>query len=71
MATGIVKWWNADRGYGYLAEEGQEDTFIHRGALDDADSDLREGDTVIFTPMQGNVGRLAIEARKENPQLEF
>lgn len=71
MATGIVKWWNADRGYGYLAIEGQEDTFLHRKALDEPETELRAGDTVIFTPMQGNVGRLAVEARKENPQLEF
>ncbi len=51
--TGTVKWFNADKGYGFIArEEGGKDLFVHFSEIQDAGSgyrSLNEGDRVEFT----------------------
>ena len=43
MATGILKMWNADRGFGFIQNDaGGPDIFLHASALQDAGIDLDE-----------------------------
>jgi CspA family cold shock protein len=52
MATGKLKMWNADRGFGFIAvDAGGSDIFLHIGALHSAGFDpenLRIGETLTF-----------------------
>ena len=52
MASGILKLWNADRGYGFIADSaGGPDVFLHVTALEAAGIDpdsLRKGDRLTF-----------------------
>lgn len=48
MATGTVKFFNDDKGFGFITpENGGQDVFVHISALERGDS-LREGDKVNF-----------------------
>ena len=50
MASGIVKWFNATKGYGFIQpDNGGKDVFVHISAVEKAGlNDLREGDKVSF-----------------------
>ena len=50
MARGTVKWFNATKGYGFIAPEGGgKDVFVHVSAVEKAGlNDLREGDKVTY-----------------------
>lgn len=50
MATGIVKWFNPNKGYGFIQpEQGGNDAFVHITALEQAGiSTLREGQRVSY-----------------------
>lgn len=50
MTTGIVKWFNAQKGFGFIApDDGGSDAFVHISAVERAGmSDLREGQKVEF-----------------------
>lgn len=50
MATGTVKFFNTDRGFGFIRpDDGSKDTFVHASAVDRAGiGELREGDKVSF-----------------------
>ncbi len=50
MAKGTVKWFNAEKGYGFIAkEEGGEDVFVHFSSIVmDGYKRLREGQAVTF-----------------------
>ena len=45
MATGTVKWFNPNKGYGFIApEDGQKDVFVHISAVEKANiNSLNEG----------------------------
>jgi CspA family cold shock protein len=54
---GTVKWFNATKGYGFIAYEGGEDVFVHYSAIQsDGYRTLSEGQQVEFTIEQGNKG---------------
>lgn len=61
MATGIVKWFNAEKGYGFIApEDGSEDLFAHFSAINsNGYRSLEEGATVSYEPEQGQRGMQA------------
>ena len=50
MAAGTVKWFNAQKGYGFIApEDGGKDVFVHVSAVDRAGlSGLRDGQKITF-----------------------
>jgi CspA family cold shock protein len=50
MTTGTVKWYNPEKGYGFIQpDDGGKDAFVHVSALERAGmSDLREGQKISF-----------------------
>ena len=57
MAQGTVKWFNGDRGYGFIAVEGGQDVFVHVSAIaGGGDRGLAEGQMVEFDIAQGQKG---------------
>jgi CspA family cold shock protein len=58
---GTVKWFNASKGYGFIApEDGGKDVFVHHSAIQtDGYADLNENDTVEFSIEQGPKGPAA------------
>ena len=54
---GTVKWFNAAKGYGFIAREGAEDVFVHFSAIQtDGYKSLDEGQRVEFSVEQGTKG---------------
>jgi len=58
MATGTVKWFNAEKGFGFIEQsEGGADVFVHFSAIQsDGYRSLNEGDEVEFEVTQGQKG---------------
>jgi cold shock protein len=55
--TGTVKWFNNTKGYGFLAQEGGEDVFVHHSAIQaDGYRSLEEGQKVEFSIEKGPKG---------------
>ncbi len=64
--VGTVKWFNADRGYGFLAREGGEDVFVHQSAIQTAGyRTLEEGQRVEFGVEPGAKGPRAANVTVE------
>ncbi len=63
--TGTVKWFNNQKGYGFLSQDGGDDVFVHYSAIEtDGFRSLEEGDQVEFTIEQGQKGPAAGNVRK-------
>ncbi|MDU0206418.1 cold-shock protein [Paenibacillus sp. MAH-36] len=57
METGTVKWFNAEKGFGFIEMEGGNDVFVHFSAIQgDGFKSLDEGQHVEFNVAQGNRG---------------
>jgi len=65
MAQGTVKWFNAEKGYGFIApDDGSADVFVHHTAIKaDGYRTLAENQRVEFTAGQGQKGPQAEEVR--------
>ncbi len=61
MAKGTVKWFNADKGFGFITpEEGSNDLFVHHSEIrTEGYASLNEGQKVEFTVGQGKKGPCA------------
>ena len=57
MKTGTVKWFNAEKGYGFISIQGEDDVFVHFSAINsDGFKTLEEGQEVQFDVVQGAKG---------------
>jgi len=57
VATGTVKWFNAEKGYGFIQREGGSDLFVHYTAINGSGyRSLEEGQAVEFEVTQGPKG---------------
>jgi cold shock protein len=65
MAQGTVKWFNADKGFGFIAQDGGgEDVFVHFSAITmEGYKSLEEGQQVEFEVTQGPKGKQAANVR--------
>ena len=62
MSTGTVKFFNAEKGYGFITEENGKEIFIHYSAIQiDGYKTLNEGQRVRFAIVEGNRGEQAAD----------
>src|SRR5829696_6521818 len=62
MTVGNVKWFNANKGYGFIKPESGNDLFVHASAIQ-GDGSLEEGQAVEFDITQGQKGPQAANVR--------
>ncbi len=62
MATGTVKFFNADKGFGFITQEGGDDVFVHISAVEGQQA-LAEGQQVEFEVGPGRKGDEAKNVR--------
>jgi CspA family cold shock protein len=65
MATGVVKWFNAEKGYGFITvDDGDQDVFVHYSAIEmEGYRSLAEGQHVAFEVGTGDKGPQAEAVR--------
>jgi cold shock protein len=64
MATGTVKWFNAEKGYGFIARDDADDVFVHYSAIQASGyRTLEEGQRVEFDVGPGKKGEEAQNVR--------
>ncbi|HSG87975.1 MAG TPA: cold-shock protein [Pseudomonadales bacterium] len=57
METGVVKWFNDEKGFGFIQREGEKDVFVHFSAINGTGRrTLLEGQKVTFEVTQGQKG---------------
>ena len=62
--TGVVKWFNAAKGYGFISRDGKDDVFVHYSSINsDGFKTLNEGQEVEFSVEQGDKGLQATNVK--------
>lgn len=65
MATGTVKWFNADKGYGFITVDNGDEVFVHFSEIQgEGFKTLEEGQKVEFEVTQGDRGPQASNVQK-------
>nr|WGD92566.1 cold shock-like protein CspB [Bacillus subtilis] len=66
MLEGKVKWFNSEKGFGFIEVEGQDDVFVHFSAIQgEGFKTLEEGQAVSFEIVEGNRGPQGANVTKE------
>ena len=64
MPVGTVKWFNAEKGFGFISREGGSDVFVHHSAIQmDGYRTLAEGQAVTYELAQGDKGDHAVDVK--------
>lgn len=61
---GTVKWFNVEKGYGFILQDNGQDIFVHKSALESGM--LNEGDRVEFVSGEGRKGPCAMDVKVIN-----
>ncbi|WP_336770130.1 cold-shock protein CspD [Bacillus bombysepticus] len=65
MLQGKVKWFNAEKGFGFIETDGHDDVFVHFSAIQgDGFKSLEEGQEVTFEIVEGARGPQAANVQK-------
>ena len=67
MPTGRVKWFNSEKGFGFLSRDDGPDVFVHKDALPSGTSELKPGQRVEFGIVAGRRGDQALQVRVLDP----
>ena len=67
MPTGKVKWYDAEKGFGFLSDDEGADVFLHADALPEGVATLKGGTRVEFGVVQGRRGAQALSVRVLDP----
>jgi cold shock protein len=67
VPTGKVKWFNAEKGFGFLADDQGEEVFVHRDVLPEGVTELKPGSRVEFGVVAGRKGMQALSVRVLDP----
>ena len=67
MPTGKVKFFNAEKGFGFLSNDEGDDVFVHRDALPDGMTELKPGLRVEYGIVSGRKGNQAMQVRVLDP----
>ena len=67
MPTGKVKWFDAEKGFGFLSSDGGDDVYVHTSALPPGTTSLKPGTRVEFGVAEGRRGAQALQVRVLDP----
>ena len=69
MEKGTVKWFNAEKGFGFITREDGEDVFVHFSAIEmEGFKTLEEGQAVTFEVVEGEKGPQATNVMKDDSE---
>lgn len=72
MPSGKVKWFNKEKGYGFIEREGDTDVFVHYSAIEgDGFRTLVENECVEFEMIQTAKGMQAVKVKRLAPPTSY